>query len=224
VKERGIIFTGESVRAIIAGKKTQTRRIVKSPHVADADRWAYSEMLGQWESGISGEGGVAAHGEYVRCPYGESGDLLWVKETFCCADPEYANEGGPKFYYAATDEGVEASGFRKDGQPRSPWTSSMFMPRAASRITLQVTSVRVERLQAITEDDSIAEGVSSGRIPADEYAPESIGYVLGDDDGRCTLYPTPKRAFEVGWDSINGDRAPWSSNPWVWVVGFEVAP
>lgn len=94
------------------------------------------------------------------------------------------------------------------------------MPRWASRISLEVTGVRVERLNAISEEDAKAEGVVSGSIPADDDGPERIGYVLGQDDGRCALHPSRVEAFARGWDSINGERSPWAANPWVWVVDF----
>lgn len=81
--------------------------------------------------------------------------------------------------------------------------------------------MRVERLQDISDEDVRAEAVVAGLIPADEYGPMRVGYVLGQDDGKCVLYPTERRAFEIGWDRINDKRAPWSSNPWVWAYTFK---
>lgn len=225
MKERPIIFTGDSVRAILAGRKTQTRRICKYRHLTflggqgerdDPDAWGWSfdgpdhngyMVLGRGHNERHDHGSIS-----IPCPYGEPGDALWVKETFCYADPEFRIDGGAPIYYAATDDGVEASGFRKDGQPRSPWSSSMFMPRAASRITLRVTSVRVERVQAVSEADAWAEGVE----------PASTGRRVYPGTG-AAFVETRRAGFEQAWNAINGKRAPWSVNPWVWVVGFEVA-
>lgn len=254
---RPILFSAPMVRAILAGRKTQTRRIVKSPHVADADRWAYSERLNQWESGISGEGGVAAHGEYVRCPYGEPGDELWIKETWrtaknldakspkqiaaACLDAGYQRPWAPMQY--------EADGVRDDwsrwgvdgnGAEAGKVRVSIHMPRWASRITLRVTSVRVERLQAITAEEAIAEGATSRTVEG-AYG-ERVGWSMdwsrvgemsrwatgstAKKKAPLTAYDvalgSPQMAYANAWDKINGKLASWASNPWVWVVGFEV--
>lgn len=138
------------------------------------------------------------------------GMRLWVKETWW---PRTGDKRRSEVLYRATDEAKML--------PNSvAWKSSLFMPRWASRITLEVTEVRIERLQAITEKDARAEGVSEGTIPADDHGPTRAGYVLGPDDGNCILYPTAREAFANGWDGINGEKAPWKSDPFVMAVSF----
>jgi hypothetical protein len=118
---------------------------------------------------------------------------------------------------AAADLWVDA---HKNGIHRDKWRSPWFMPRWAARTQLTILGARLERLHEITDEDARIEGVVAGRIPADEDGPERIGYVFGRDDGRCTLYPTVGEAFVAGWDALNGKRAPWASNPWVWAYTF----
>ena len=208
MKERPIIFTAESVRAILAGLKTQTRRLIKltqfGPSSTPGYEWTFRDKRGLWNDLTTAK--LLAWPRRSWTPY-RADDLLWVKEAWCMADPEFANDGGPKYYFAATDEGVKTSGFRKDGHPRSPWISPLFMPRSASRITLRVTSVRVERVQAISDADAIAEGVEM-------FDNVDVGIV------RHTF--GAKAAFAVAWDQINAKRASWARNQWVWVVAFEV--
>lgn len=205
MKERPILFSAPMVRAILAGTKTQTRRIVKSEHVEDADIWAYSAERDLWESGLGTDApGRFGHGEWVRCPYGKPGDKLWVRETFCHRDPEYHPERG--YWYAATDDVDD---------PR--WTPSIHMPRRASRITLNVTNVRVERLQDISEEDAKAEGVRPFLETHDRFSPEQR------IDGDSVTEKPHRTAFVCLWDEINGDRALFASNPWVWVVEFKQA-
>lgn len=213
MKERGIIFAGESVRAIISGRKTQTRRIVKPRH---------DFYMGEREGGSSWpyfEPYVYADPEPIEvpCPYGVPGDRLCVKETWrpswhddIRACVEYRADGA-KIKPTIRDEGV---GFHFFGEcdasePTDRWRSSMFMPRWASRLTLEVVAVRVERLQEITEADAIAEGCEGH--PVDGHA----GYPIGG---------SPVDEYRDGWNSINGKRAPWASNPWVWAVTFRMLP
>jgi len=208
VKERPIIFSAPMVRALLAGAKTQTRRIVNLP--ADTTQVVR-----------------------INCPYGVAGDRLWVRETWCRPSLdayEYITDDRPRgqvidgvdlreaVFYKATDPNV----FHCEDENRSPWRSPIFMPRWASRITLEVTGVRVERLQDISEDDAISEGVSSGDIPADEDGPRRIGYMLGPDDGKSVLAPTARSAFFAGWSSIHGEASV-AADPWVWVVQFKRA-
>ena len=176
--ERPILFSGPMVRAILDGRKTVTRRIVR---------------------------GV----EMPRCPYGSPGDRLWVRETWCLAHPDYHDtdrEAGSRpvkdgrfYFYAATDDVDTGDG--------SPWKPSIHMPRWASRITLEVVCIRVERLQEIDEVDILAEGVTV------DVVAKLTGTPWAD-------MPTLHHAWERLWDSINGDRASWASNPWVWRVEF----
>jgi hypothetical protein len=217
MKERPILFSAPMVRAVLDGTKTQTRRVVKSPHVVDLDVFSFAPERGEWEGGIC-VGGNTAHGEWICCPYGVPGDRLWVRETW---QPVWATEDRPphglasaegwRIGYVATD-GVQEFHDMDDGLVvRS--RPSIHMPRWASRITLEITSIRVERLQAITEEDARAEGLEIVRTdPEVRYA----GQPHNPGEWRSAV-----RAFEQLWSAINGERASWSSNPWVWALSFK---
>lgn len=211
--ERPVIFSGRAVRAILEGRKTQTRRVVR------ADCQDYQRLFLD-EQGILRQGGMQDQawtkvGRWVRCPYGKPGDRLWVRETI---------ERGPDMPcgIASTLPGIKYSAdlspvpFR-DGAPfgwcgRAAWhwqrekpLPAMFMPRWASRLTLEILSVRVERLQEISENDALAEAPTFTE-DADPSVSDSIGVCM----------------FAHLWDGINGEKAPWSSNPWVWALSFKV--
>ncbi|WP_438335272.1 hypothetical protein ACSYAE_09085 [Edwardsiella tarda] len=194
MKERPIIFNDEMVRAILSGTKTMTRRPVK-PQPADDIRLYQlpnPEHIGYVSSIKHKFGSRTTH----LCPYGQPGDRLWVRETF--------GDCGVRFVYRAdTDDGTACQVKR--------WTPSIHMPRWASRITLEITGVRVERLQDITEDDARAEGIS----PAGELLPEYPDAYLTPRGGLSTV----RVAFRRLWKSIYGDTG-WNSNPWVWVIAF----
>ena len=187
MKERPILFSAPMVRAILAGTKTQTRRVLKGANHVSAGG-APLKFTG---SDI----------REVQCPYGWIGDRLWVRESFCPIypqDPHY-NGGRPIEYdYQATykhgDRLGDLIGVKKK------WKPSIHMPRAASRITLEVTGVRMERLQDISDEDCLAEGI----YPT-----------------RTGLYPgSPRAAYQQLWDEINGPSS-WDANPWVWRVEFK---
>lgn len=182
--ERPILFSGPMVRAILDGRKTQTRRLVvcRSKRATDFDLWL----------------------QEAECPYGQPGDRLWVRETWGRSTDLVRG------YVYATDQHV--SRFDILGER---WTPSIHMPRAASRLSLEVTSVRVERLQNISEEDALAEGI---REDGEPWASE---YGWGVADRRVWAANTARQRFEYAWDRINGDRAAWASNPWVWCVGFK---
>ena len=195
--ERPILFSDAMVRAILAGAKTQTRRIVKDE--ADAIVGAFSGMT----------------------PYGKVGDRLWVRETFASFQGSSVPVTPSAATYVVLRDGTQV--YRSDSAIIPPakeyadgafdgikWRPSIHMPRWACRLVLEVTTVRVERLQAITEDDARDEGVD---VTAPTWTPE---HQIGWADGSC------RDAFRWLWDSINGERAPWSSNPWVWVVSFRI--
>ncbi len=181
MKERPMIFNDAMVRAILDGMKTQMRRPIKNCMGAV---WPATCIRGY----LIGKS---------NCPYGQPADRLWVRECFALTGPELNDQ--PGFVYRATDPDWQImEGFR--------WTPSIQMPRIASRITLEIVSVRVERVQDISEADALAEGCDGdcpiGYIPAHSAAP--YGY-----------------HFAQLWDSIYGttDYA-WTANPWVWVVEF----
>ena len=185
MKEHPIIFSGTMVRAILEGRKTMTRRIVKPQpeahlsQIVDSELWTYTECEREW-----------------KCSYGQPGDHLWVRETWC-------RTGAGITQYRADN---------KTGQPyweALKWKPSTHMPRWASRITLEITSVRVERLQEISEEDAINEGL----IPyGDKY-----WEVPGDPP---IFYENARKAFFYLWESINGKDS-WDPNLWVWVVTFK---
>ena len=166
VKERPILFSAPMVRAILAGRKTQTRRAVElrdGESVVTSDRWL-----------------VTTAKRAIRCRYGQPGDRLWVKEAWQLVG------NGPR--YRATNPG--------DKTVRTVWKTPIFMPRWASRITLEVTAVLAEHVQDISREDAIAEGIDC----------------LGN----------PVIAYRALWDSINAKRHTWKSNPWIWAITFKV--
>lgn len=207
------------VRAILAGEKTQTRRVVrmlKCP-VAGLELVAYDTSDGRPVYMARGDDGqpVAAfpHGrESVKAEAtapAAVGDRLWVRETWGCADADRPGvpggkkpEPGARIYYPAND----ADGWQwRDGS--LPWRAAIHMPRWACRLVLEVVEVRVERVQAITDDDARSEGVA-------EYARSACA--AGNP-----LELTPREYFEVLWDTFHERRGyGWHANPWVWVLEF----
>ncbi len=204
IKERPILFSAPMVQAILADRKTQTRRVVNMPHGHgshggfearqgdDAD-WYLVGSLG-WDGATR-----------LPCRYGKPGDQLWVRETWQQVMP---TEGGEWHTVKTPRPRDEADGFRqllyaadieRDEPP--PWRPSIFMPRWASRITLEITEVRVERLHDISTPDAIAEG----------FAPWKE-----DESGI-----SPTHRFASLWEKINGKKHPWKSNPWLWVISFK---
>lgn len=181
MKDHPIIFSAEMVRAILAGTKTQTRRVVK-PQPDERSKYPVTEM---WFRDI-------------QCRYGKVGDRLWVREKFSIS--------GNGYFYS--DE--------SDGTVKVAWSSPIYMPRKASRITLEITNVRVERLQEISETDAKAEGVivTEGHINCERLFSE-----LRPDLEKISA---AQQAFSDGWDKLNAKRGfSWERNPWVWVIEFK---
>ena len=188
-KDKPILMSAPMVRAILEGRKTMTRRVVKTaPYGFD----------------------LSDKPVFGACPYGVPGDRLWVRETF--GYPEQNCENG--IVYRATDPSWDDAS-TKDIKTII-WKPSIFMPRRASRITLDVTAVRVERLHAITEEDAVREGVERAQYANAPHCPGWRDY-LGD-----IVLRSPRRSFETLWSKING-RDSWDANPWVWVVEFNSA-
>lgn len=179
MRERPILFSGPMVRALLDGRKTQTRRVVKPQPVDPFD-------------GAQLRTAVSAYALAGPCPYGEPGDRLWVRETWA-----KAGEQGDRVEYRADTADPKAG----------KWRPSIFMPSWASRITLEVESVRVERLQDISEADARAEGVTPAPFTKAGRAAHLVHV----------------EAFESLWGSINGPDS-WAANPWVWVVAFRRVP
>lgn len=191
---RPILFSGKMVRALLDGRKSQTRRGLKGSYVRSASGHLHSPEIncaGRWFLRDNLQGGYVALG---RCPYGQPGDLLWVRETFNTAEPLFS--GPPKVLYQA-DHASKHMLWEVDR-----WRPSIHMPRLASRLTLQLTEVRVERVQEISEEDARAEGVE-GIGPRQRWTVEK---------------------FRELWDSISANKPGygWSENPWVWCLSFRV--
>lgn len=220
MKERPILFSGQMVRAILGGTKTQTRRVVKSNHTPNlpSELQEHRELMGK-----------------PYCPYGDVGDRLWVRETFVLentydyhGDHDAPTDGSPIekhegegdgsywliSHYRATEPEPNIVPYRCDADDdRTRWTPSIFMPRWASRITLEITGARVERLQEISEADAIAEGIKQARAP--------LTYLWNADypDTGCGSSDGPIAAYKRLWESIKGPGS-WDANPWVWVIEF----
>jgi len=177
-KERPILFSGAMVRAILDGRKTQTRRIAKE----------FDHTPGKMDAII------ARYPQQRGCRYGQSGDRLWVRETWAY-NTDFPKEARRAIYRA--DPASEHDADR--------WRPSIHMPRWASRITLEVGSVRVERLKAISEEDSWAEGIQVEFCEAGKP---------------CTCESNPVGEYADLWESINGPGS-WDANPFVWVVTFK---
>lgn len=247
MKERPILFNGEMVRAILDGRKTQTRRVIKpftkgleQNHPADGEvKWGRDlepfqneEMDGpsnydQWWRWREWSEDWNAIGQ---CPYGVPGDRLWVREAWCHKwdnDGPIYNEDGDYdttcVWYRA--DGVDvmkmdedcSQAFNKDGTPSSPWLPSIHMPRWASRILLEITDVRVQRLQDIEREEVYAEGVHGpGLVPAEVFMLLTQQPTIESAEAKFLV-----DSFVDLWDSINAKRGfGWDVNPWVWVVEF----
>jgi len=194
-KTRPILFSSEMVRAILAGRKTMTRRVVKhskSKYINDTNHpidlgvaeivEGYAVLRVPWE-------GRKSVPLLMTCPYGKPGDRLWVRETW----GEFIRRPGETVYKA--DDPVALGG-------SNPWRASIHMPRHRSRITLEITGVKVERLQDISREDAMAEGIDSDG---------------GDDVHRNR---TTIENFAALWRDINGEES-WNANPWVWAITFK---
>ena len=252
MKERGMIFNGEMVRALLDGRKTQTRRIMKvqpsegftpmnmaletdykarwyTPGIVDKD--GYLQPASKEVFGVSNEN------EGYSCPFGAVGDRIYVRETWailgnedgCCIDWEEklckADERSAARIYRASCEqkpgnyglwsipdDADWKPHTKDHQYEGAWRPSIHMPRWASRITLEITDVRAERLNSISEEDATAEGVP----PAGSLLPDYPGTFLTPNGD----FATAKVAFQRLWESIYGAEN-WQANPWVWVIEFK---
>lgn len=192
------------VRAILDGRKAQTRRIAKAfnPPEFEADavhEIAPGEFIG-WDGPNPPEPiftqKIYRPGDGVVCPYGIPGNRLWVRE-------KWALQWNGTYQYAADDP---HDGFKPNNYT-GRWRPSIHMPRVASRIILEITDVRVERLHDISRDDAKAEGATKAYLNKE-------GYYTAHEEG------TYKEGFAAIWQSINGPKS-WEANPWVWVVKFK---
>ncbi|PXL91981.1 hypothetical protein DMS95_20190 [Klebsiella variicola] len=195
MKERGMIFNGEMVRAILDGRKTQTRRPIK---------WKQTRFteIGEREDGSKwpwSEDAEHACDFWHPCPFGAVGDRIWVRETW--------NKYGGLLTYHADHDWIDD--MRKETVCTAKWVPSIHMPRWASRILLEITDVRVERLNSISQEDAQAEGLELTGWRPTYSDPDSGGEVM-----------TPYDNFAELWSSIYGDES-WQANPWVWVIEFK---
>lgn len=198
-KERPILMNGAMVRAVLDGRKTQTRRIVKPQHLKFFNQSA-ADMMGDWSN--------------RPFPYGQPGDRLWVRENFCpvyAQDPTYNNGEPIEIDYAATYK-------HGDRLVTPKWKPSIHMPRWASRILLEITGVRVERLQDISDEGALAEGIN--KIA---HGREGYFYHYQRTEAHQNNKCFADDAFQELWESINGPGS-WDVNPWVWVIEFKVLP
>lgn len=200
MKQRPILFSADMVRAILAGKKTQTRRVVKLPDFGQSKTngydWTYRDKRALWND-------ISNAQLLTKCPYGVVGDQLWVREGF----RQELNLGYDKDGNWPDAKGMFSYFYKADcsnpeGWGAGVWKSPLFMPRAASRILLEITNIRVERVQDISEHDAFAEGVE----------------VCDFERGLCA-----EEEYSVLWTEIHGydDQKGWNANPWVWVVEFK---
>lgn len=221
MKERPILFSAPMVRALLEGRKTVTRRVMNLQPDDDASVTveAYdvsvTNQQGYQEAGAEIFGAWWRDGEIgCKCPYGGPGDRLWVRETWYC--DHFEVQKGPYLQPAdmhdldqSREDGelvYAADGVAPYEQEQPTWKPSIHMPRWASRILLEIIDVRIERLQDITYEDAVAEGV---------YRDCSRAWTATEEGGPCHKYPEP--AFRDLWISTGGD---WDANPWVWVVEF----
>lgn len=199
VKSRPILFSGEMVRSILEGRKTQTRRVVKKP--------LHCQSTGcELTPGELSEREISSPD--TLCPYGSPGDHLWVRETF--GVHRYLNvplsraNMGWMICYKADESGCPPSLIEK-------WRPSIHMPQKLSRITLEIVGIRVERLQDIGKDGRQAKDVLAEGITAEQI--DHWSKWLHKDDA-------PAHTYGVLWDSLNGKKHPWASNPFCWVISF----
>jgi hypothetical protein len=222
MNELPILFKPEMVKAILEGRKTQTRRVVKHvPALGEPGHWCHLIK----DSPIPFQRSLGDFRSY--CPYGEVGDRLWVREMWQYYD--WSEDGEPFIRYAAdnhaelrrpTEEWAERvesiweelsrnDNYKIDSRARDrKWRPSLLMPRWAGRLTLEITDIRLERVQDITEDDAIAEGVT---VHLDAVM---AGAVSQDSPARMEFWDL--------WNSIHkNDGKHWDANPWVWVITFK---
>lgn len=259
MKERPILFSRPMVRALLAGEKTQARRLLRRQ--PEAPRCIYdcdgadtvvtahcapghaTAVVGfSWEmTRLSQTPAPFVDGATYdqSCPYGNVGDALWVRETW---SPDHRNVYPcPSIVYRAdnaVEEPIECPSWCKAWQTGEhnaeclkgagfKWRPSIFMRRGASRLSLRITGIRVERVQSISEADAIAEGMAHYWREMDDKAARKVEH-RWDAAARAHGYektpPDYRGLYAVLWDAINGKRAPFASNPWTWVIDVERVP
>ena len=245
MKERGMIFNSEMVRAILDGRKTQTRRIMKVQPESNqlgllliTDSTKHSD-IGKYHWAESNATGNHVRSKLFSSPFGAVGERIWVRETWatlgnedgCCVDWEDNlckgdERSAARIYRASCEQRPGDYGLwsipddaywkphTKEHKFEGAWRPSIHMPRWASRILLEITDVRVERLNAISEEDAEAEGIDMEALYDSQDCYDCIA------DHNMTGRPTVTGAFKYLWESIYGEDG-WKANPWVWVIEFK---
>lgn len=197
-----ILFSTPMVQAIIRGEKTQTRRIIK---LQENEKIEFDNSELRKCFLIVGNGYIKA----LKCPY-KIGDTLWVRETYRKAN---GMPTGYRYDWRATAE--------EDGAPiDEPWKPSIFMPKDACRIFLELTSIRIQRLNKITEADALAEGVERRTEERMKSKPTHYKIYFHEKGSECSYTSCPIDSYETLWQKINGENS-WSENPFVWVYTFK---
>ena len=247
MSEKPILFSAPMVRAVLEGRKTQTRRIVKGADEAEEiNHHTGREWHSVYQKIVTGQHGSRELEETTHrelCPYGQPGDRLWVRETWIhyhTINHRVRMDGGSfsevsDGYAAYKADGFDSiqdfkdhirltsdSGFEGIEVWNDQFRPSIHMPRWASRITLEVVSVKVERLQDISEEDAMAEGILKANHGLDKYNQPHPKYYWKEIGAETpnVCHQQAKYAFANLWQSINGHGS-WEANPWVWVVEFE---
>lgn len=240
-RERPILFSAPMVRAILSGQKTQTRRAL-TPQ--PGNHWApdTSPVLGRITSAHPKKGrfgvfirrGIGTdfpESDLIASPYGQPGDRLWVREAHSiypthgqhrAAGERWGPWGG--LPTTVSEDGKQIAYYREGFDRCDPgrWRPSIHMPRWASRITLEITGVRVERLHDITHEDALAEGVVDCASLCAQVGAESRNVICESTDETARRLRWPQRNFELLWKQISGQSS-WDANPWVWVIEFKRA-
>lgn len=213
MKDRPILFSGAMVRALLDGTKTQTRRVISAKHLQFFDKSA-ADQVGSWND--------------RPFPFGRPGDRLWVRETFKPIASGQVKGGYGKVRYGFAYQADGATKWARHeteivdltGKPPTgpmqfqdrPWKPSIHMPKRASRITLEITGVRVQRLQDISAEDCIAEGI--------EEPMAGHWRIYGRETDGKDVDTSPRTSFRSLWESLNGTGS-WDANPWVWALTFK---
>lgn len=207
MNEKPILFSTEMVQAILEGRKTQTRRKVKHLEISKSEVAISAITLdGKRTQGALFQNELGSR-FFVKCPHGNPGDFIYVRETW--ADASLATEISPNTVAFKADYSEEVL---KEKANKGIWKPGIHMPKSAARIWLKIKRVRIERLNTISEQDAIAEGV--------KFIDQETAYKCYDRKGLVCI--NAKTSFETLWKGINGNYS-WELNPWVWVIEFEVA-
>ncbi len=219
-KEYPMLFSTSMVKAILAGRKTQTRRLRNLEQFnSNPDKWKYACAVKYdpiYHLFEDADGGVEdADGDVieVKCPFGKPGDILWVRETWLKLDRDHVINS--EYVYKA-DGDPDTENIRREyinaGRAYN-WKPSIHMPKEACRLRLEITAIRVERLNDISEGDAVTEGIEALNL----YSFPIYRDYLNEVDG----YQSPFYSFKSLWQSINGTGS-WYANPWVWVIEFKI--